>query len=431
MKKIHLHRLFYSPFKVSEENLLTLVTTFFFFFCIVLATISSSKTSLSAVIVIDALRNMVVFLVVIFGLLNVFLIVRRNKIKIITIGVLIFATIYFFYGLILSVPNGGFLYFSSNPKLFLYVLLSLLFCFAIGSITNNNILDGLLRKSIILYAMFIFALNLYCGGLIIDVPPYFIYQYGDKPTYYSQGLTMLFMIAAISSMTTIIQRNSDYIKKVISLFLTIFFILLSFLNASRGELIIGITLILIILLFRKPKYLIIMTSIIFIIFMITNIIIPNINDKLLLVRRMDILFSGDFSMRDVLASQALTLIYENPLRFLFGGGFNYFQTYYSYEYGLYPHNLLLELIITFGLPVGIVTMLLLVIGIIRVYKKQGLNLFMIIGIYILIWSLKSGSIIDFLAVGYLAYFVTIGMLSLLRPIKDMHILRNNRRILTS
>ena len=165
--------------------------------------------------------------------------------------------------------------------------------------------------------------------------------------------------------------------------------------------------------------------------MITNIIIPNINDKLLLVRRMDILFSGDFSMRDVLASQALTLIYENPLRFLFGGGFNYFQTYYSYEYGLYPHNLLLELIITFGLPVGIVTMLLLVIGIIRVYKKQGLNLFMIIGIYILIWSLKSGSIIDFLAVGYLAYFVTIGMLSLLRPIKDMHILRNNRRILTS
>lgn len=431
MKKIHLHRLFYSPFKVSEENLLTLVTTLFFFFCIVLTTISSSKTSLSAITIIDALRSMIVFLVVIFGLLNVFLIVRRNKIKKITIGVLIFATIYYFYGMLLSVLNGGFLYFSSNPKLFLHVLISFLFCFAIGSITNNNILDGFLRKSIILYTMFIFALNLYCGGLIIDVPPYFIYQYGDKPTYYSQGLTMLFMIAAISSMTIIIQSNSDYIKRVIGLFLTIFFIFLSFLNASRGELIIGITLILIILLFRKPKYLIIITSIILGIFIFVNINIPNINEKFLLLRRINVLFSGDFSMRDILASQALTLIYENPLRLLFGGGFNYFQKYYGYEYGLYPHNLLLELIITFGLPVGIVTILLLVLGIIRVYKKQGLNIFMIIGLYMLIWSLKSGSIIDFIAVGYLAYFVTIGMLSLLRPIRDIYILRNNRRILTS
>jgi len=81
---------------------------------------------------------------------------------------------------------------------------------------------------------------------------------------------------------------------------------------------------------------------------------------------------------------------------------------------MYPHNILLEFVITFGLPVAIITILLFVIGITRIYKEKGSsNLITIIGLYVLMLGLKSGSLINIMTVGYLAYFATIGALSLM------------------
>jgi len=66
------------------------------------------------------------------------------------------------------------------------------------------------------------------------------------------------------------------------------------------------------------------------------------------------------------------------------------------------------------LPIAIVTILLLVIGIKRVVKINGFtNLNTIIGLYVLMLGLKSGSLINIMTVGYLAYFATIGALSLM------------------
>ncbi len=409
-KKGHLRKLS----DTLGDRRFSFVTAYFFFFCIVLSTISSIKTTAPIIAIIDLLRNVVAFLVVVFGLLNILLIIKRNKITKLNLGVLIFALLFFSYGMASSEINGGFQYFTADPKLLLFSLISILFCLSIGSITNNDDMDSFLRNHLILYIFFVLALNLYHGGLIIDYPPYFLYELGDATTTYSQGITSFFMMAALSSMTLMLQRDITLFKEATSFFLTLIFIFLSFLGAARGDFVFGLIIIFPILLFRKFKYIIATGLILCGLFIFLNVNIDDLMDSFLLLKRLEVVTTGDLGTRDVLAKEALTLIYESPACLLLGCGFGYFQKFYGYEYGMYPHNIYLELIITFGLPIAIVTILLLVIGIKRVVKINGFtNLNTIIGLYVLMLGLKSGSLINIMTVGYLAYFATIGALSLM------------------
>lgn len=410
--KGHLHGLSDTP----GDRRFSFVTACFFFFCIVLVTISSAKTSTSAIAVIDLLRSLIALLVVIFGILHVFIIVRRNKITKINLGVLIFVAIFFSYGLFLGFLNGGFQYFMTDPKLWLYSLIAILFSFSLGSVTNSTALNRFLTKYVILYFLFVLALLLYHGGLIIDIPPHFVYEAGDKNALYSQGITSLFMIAALSSVALMLQQDSNFLKQVIGIFLTLIFIFLSLLGAARGDFVFGFIIIFFVLLFRKFKYIIVAGLFLFGMFMFLNLSIDDLMDSFLLFRRLELVTTGDFGLRDVLTQQSLMLIYESPGCLLFGCGFGYFQKFYGYEYGMYPHNIYLEFIITFGLPIALVTMLLLVIGIKRVIKINGFsNLITIIGLYVIMIGLKSGSLIGFMTIGYLAYFTTNGVLSFVDP----------------
>jgi len=396
----------------SHPTRFSFVTAYFFFFCIVLVTISTAKTSTSAIAVVDLLRNLIALIVVILGILNTFFIIRRNKITKINLGILIFAAIFFSYGIFLGFLNGGFQYYLADPKLLLYSLIAILFSFSLGSVTNSNALNRFLTKHVILYILLVLALLLYYGGLIIDIPPRFVYEAGDENALYSQGITSLFMIAALSSVALILQQDINFLKQVIGIFLTLIFIVLSLLGAARGDFIFGFILIFIILLFRKPISIIIIGLIVCGIFAFSNLDLDNISESFLLFQRLSGITDGDYGLRDVLAMQALTLIYESPGCLLFGCGFGYFQKFYGYEYGMYPHNILLEFVITFGLPIAIMTILLFLIGITRIYKEKGFsNLITIIGFYVIMIGLKSGSLIGFMTIGYLAYFTTIGVLS--------------------
>jgi len=402
------------------------VTAYFFFFCIVLVTISSAKTSTSAIAVVDLLRSLIALLVVIFSILNVFFIVRRNKITKINLGILIFVAIFFSYGLFLGFLNGGFQYYLAKPKLLLYSLIAILFSFSLGSVTNSNDLNRFLTKHVILYILFLLALLLYYGGLIIDIPPHFVYEYDDKDTLYSQGITSLFMIAALSSVALILQQDNNFLKQVMGIFLTLIFIFLSLLGGARGDFIFGFILIFIILLFRKPMSIFIMGLIVLGIFAFSNLKFDNITESFLLFQRLSGVADGDYGQRDILAKKALELVFQNPWCLVFGGGFGYFQKNYGIEY---PHNIFLEFVITFGLPIAIMTILLLVIGIARIYKEKGFsNLITIIGLYVLMLGLKSGSLIGFMTVGYLAYFTTIGALSYLHYMKQIYERSDFRRI---
>ena len=315
---------------IPGEQPFSFTTAYFFFFCIVLVTISSAKTSTSAIAVVDLLRSLIALLVVIFGILNVFFIVRKNKITKINLGVLIFVAIFFAYGLFLGFLNGGFQYFMTDQKLWLYSLIAILFSFSLGSITNSTALNRFLIKHVILYFLFVLALLLYYGGLIIDIPPYFVYEAGDENALYSQGITSLFMMAALSSMVLILQQDRNFIKQVIGIFLTLIFIFLSLLGAARGDFVFGFILIFIILLFRKPISIAIIGLIVFGIFAFSNLDFDNITESFLLFQRLSGIADGDYGLRDVLTTQALALVFQNPWCLLFGGGFGYFQKYYGY-----------------------------------------------------------------------------------------------------
>jgi len=109
-KKGHLRKLS----DTLGDRRFSFVTAYFFFFCIVLSTISSIKTTAPIIAIIDLLRNVVAFLVVVFGLLNILLIIKRNKITKLNLGVLIFALLFFSYGMASSEINGGFQYFTAG-----------------------------------------------------------------------------------------------------------------------------------------------------------------------------------------------------------------------------------------------------------------------------------------------------------------------------
>jgi hypothetical protein len=107
---------------------------------------------------------------------------------------------------------------------------------------------------------------------------------------------------------------------------------------------------------------------------------------------------ADLGMRDVLAEQALKLGLSDVSLFVFGGGANIFQKTYGYPYGLYPHNIIIEVGLTFGVLglVAAVGALLCLVGnfLMMAYaKKRNDTLFMIRAIQLLLFlvALKGGN----------------------------------------
>lgn len=111
--------------------------------------------------------------------------------------------------------------------------------------------------------------------------------------------------------------------------------------------------------------------------------------------------TSNLGMRDVLASDAFELIGNNESCLIFGCGFNAFQYTYSYRFGLYPHNVLIELIVTYGLFLSSLFIIIFMYGINKMRISGNLvNSFFVIALYLFLIGLKSGTIIDLLLVGF-------------------------------
>jgi hypothetical protein len=109
------------------------------------------------------------------------------------------------------------------------------------------------------------------------------------------------------------------------------------------------------------------------------------------VQRFYLLFEGDLSSRDSLFGQVLDLLANQPSCILFGCGPGFFQRYYGYDFGYYPHNSIAEASVIYGLPLLIVGLAFAAHGFVKYYKKVGgLDLFLIFFIYNVLISLKSG-----------------------------------------
>jgi hypothetical protein len=135
-------------------------------------------------------------------------------------------------------------------------------------------------------------------------------------------------------------------------------------------------------------------------------------DGLLITQRLLVFGSGNFGLRDQLLIQSFHLLSDRVDCALIGCGFNYFQVHFGNGYGMYPHNVFAELLITFGIPLGGALIFLVCLGaafgFLTSIKRT--PLFWVL-LYFLGINLKSGSLLGLTSIPVLLYFTHIGIFS--------------------
>ncbi|ELA6780361.1 O-antigen ligase family protein [Vibrio alginolyticus] len=313
-----------------------------------------------------------------------------------------FYTFFVIYGLLLSLFYDGFTQFSGNSQIYFYIPFSFLCFVSLTLLSKEDEYPA---------AMFLFfyfsvstALIIFLGGMETNFPPHFIFSYSDS--LYSQGITKFYMIGALVSL--FLAMKSKKIFLIINLLAFVVFISLSFLGSARGDFLFGIFVILVYLSFRyKSSF--IMAFLFSLILLINFVTMPSYSEEFLMLQRLQSVADGNLGTRDLLISNAIELVYENPVCLLTGCGFNYFQVYHSYEFGLYPHNILMEYLITFGLIITFLIFLLFYFGFSKAQKDKEMTFTPVLSCYLLLLSLKSGSIFEFLTLAIVSYYFSFGM----------------------
>jgi hypothetical protein len=233
------------------------------------------------------------------------------------------------------------------------------------------------------------------------------------PQVYNQNTTNFFAFGAI--FFTFI---ACALKNKISFFFIIIAMLyfyFSFLSGGRGGIIVGFVIINLILF----KFLSVAQIILYLFSfsgLLAGILFYEIIDlsNLIALDRFKLIFNhADFGYRDVLLRQSFELLSDRLVCVLIGCGFNFFQVYYGYDAGMYPHNIFLELIITFGFLIAVPLILLTILGCVLGYLSKFGNTFMFyVMLHFLGIHLLSGNLVSIVAISIILYFSYISLKSI-------------------
>ena len=293
----------------------------------------------------------------------------------------------------------------------------------IFSYNKYEIFDFQSAKKINLFIFTGFLITLGLGGINFEIPPSFEFEYasdeGGGKSEYSAGISKVFGFGALTSMY--LTANSSQIGQRIFYSLTaIVFLALSILGGSRGDalgvLIIGLIYILSIRPLGFTFYALLMLGILS--FFISDWVWI---EDLVFISRLLVILDGDYGLRDVLFSQSLSILTVKPSCALFGCGFGFFQYFYGYDISLYPHNIFLESLIVFGIPITIIYFLLSFYGLFLYFKRiNKLDLFILFYFFNLIIIFKSGSLFNdwFFTVSSI-YLVSIALIKFANVFKQL------------
>ena len=329
------------------------------------------------------------------------------------------------YALLLGWLNGGIKLI--HTELYLFLILSIFFTISIFySINEYNyfLLDKIknnlpLKFSIptnhkLLGVFFIFSLLIiyFSGAITLNPFPMFAFDIADDINLiYSQGTTAFFALGSIFFFF-LLCTTSSRITKIFFLVSALIFLYFSQAGGGRGDFLVGLLAIALIMF----KFLTI-RWIILILFFLSGLItfilsseFIDFSDFLMFRRLLGVMGEQNFGDRDVLIIQSFELLFNRLDCLLIGCGFNYFQIYYDYDFGMYPHNTFVELIITFGILIAVPLILTVLLGFIRGYfTKLGNTFIFYVLFYFLGISLKSGSLISITAIPSILYFSYIGL----------------------
>ena len=316
-------------------------------------------------------------------------------------------------GLFVSAIYGGMIFFLNDQMLLVYLFISLVFYFLTSWLLSQNI-----EMNLNLYFFLILFLSILTGGLSFTPLPYIDLTLGqDIYRNYSQGITGIFGLFSIYFLNKYFKEK----RNLIVLALAAFSLLISIFGGSRGELVAVILCLAIVGFNYRLKTTFFLTIPTIIISLILFVDFNELQNTLVVVQRFMVLGENNFGLRDVLFNDSINMILSTSCG-ITGCGFNYFQIYNNYEFGLYPHNAIFELIITFGL-LGVIISILSLIGFFRACTliKQN-NIYIMIIFYYLI-LMKSGSLMSFTAFTVVLVLMHQG----LEFIKSNVIMKKNKR----
>jgi O-antigen ligase len=176
-------------------------------------------------------------------------------------------------------------------------------------------------------------------------------------------------------------------------------------GGARGDFGLGLSLYILILLVSRSAYSLV-ALVIFTVLVFYTIYSVGLSDNIHILERFLYTYrTGDLGERDLLFEKSINLLADNMSCLVFGCGFNYFQYYFSYNFGLYPHNLVLEFIITFGIFPLLPIILMAFRGISIIIKENRVDKFLLyFTLYVFLVSLKSGSLISFMAIPVILFY---------------------------
>lgn len=370
---------------VSHERL-SLVGIFAF---LVLATVSGAITTFSAQVVVVYVR--VLAGAVLFSCVAIAFFKFGSR------AAQIYAVYFYFlllaYGALRSVMSGasaiGFTNFERD------VLVGLFGVLIVAGYASGRCIENSLIRAYLWYVLCVLCVTVVLGGVSFTFPPSFRFEYiasslGSSEGYaYSLGLSNFFGFAAVAAALWSRVAQGDLVRWL-GIFLALICVFLSMLGGGRGESIAALVLVVFLVSRGAFSGAVLVVSILLVVIASLDLLVAYESD-FLFIRRFLILAEGNLSARDILLKQGYQLLMENSECLLLGCGFGFFQGYFQYDFGRYPHNFLVEGVIIYGVPLMLFMSALTCLGAFLHYRSFGrIDLILAFFGYSFFVALKSG-----------------------------------------
>jgi hypothetical protein len=304
----------------------------------------------------------------------------------------IIVVLMYIYALTLASVYGGLKYYSEYPQYAVLALLSIIqiagiLVFSQGEIRGKK----LALRPYSLYFKASILLLFIAGGISLLPFPSIVYEW-EVITNYSQGFSKFFGLASLFFFSRLLTKRSS----VSNFTFFLISLMLSLLGAGRGEIAFLLLILLVQIFHNSLRALIgiIMGAMAVTFLPMVSSLSSGVAGSAL-VARLARLDSGAADRFHIL-TDAMNLFTQSPQCMLTGCGFNYYQAANGFAFGRYPHNSVLEMIVTFGLPISAGLLLFVGIGLFSVIKiiitRPESSFFSSAYLYLFFISLKSDSL---------------------------------------
>lgn len=265
-----------------------------------------------------------------------------------------------------------------------------------------------------MFISFAFAILFYTvtqGGLLISGFPQFVFELETSEgssISYSQGISKFFGLAAVFSAALISNSVSKLHLRYFCMGSLVVFLILSLIGGGRGDFVLALLTSIVVL---GKFYAAVFVSTLTLMGMVYASAIEELLSAYSILAERFFALSYSLGMRDTLIADSLNLLLDNPVCMAFGCGIGFFQSYYDYPASLYPHNVLLETLISFGLIPTFALAFIALSGRSRMREFHGKSPnFVAMIVFFLLISFKSGSLLtSFLLWGGLIFLVLHGI----------------------